>query len=75
MNMTNGESSGPRRRVRKARHVTHRQRVLAARITLTCDAREGRESDPGIVALAKQTIYNPHGAEIRYRWPEKSGKK
>lgn len=54
------------------RNAAHRRSVLAARVIVTADAMAGRDSDPKVVDLAKQTIFSPYGAEIRYRWPEKT---
>lgn len=60
---------------RRAHNVTHNQRVLAARILITADAKQGRESRPEVVALAKKRIFSPYGSEIRFRRPARAATK
>lgn len=65
-------SKDPKFRGLKGRKVTPRQSILAARIVVESDARNGRETEQKFIDLARQRIFAPNGEELVFEWPQDS---
>lgn len=63
-------SKYPKFRGLKGYKVTPRQSVLAARIVVESDARNGRPSEQKFIDLAKTKILAPNGEELVFKMPK-----